>query len=362
MEDYQETTGGYFLLEYLLCMFAWMILYQILLFRCLDGRTLADSRVILWGMVVGCNAWGIRCQWESHRRLRDILATQAIAFGLYTITAYFPLRPVLVQGVLAVTAVLAILYVVLIQSQPIRTNSPARAHRVHRFRRGQSVAAVVHTLAIGLGVLQAVLFVFLMLQGSVLAARVSATSGYEVGTGVSEAQVRTLQQLQPQTWSCLTARERLDVLQTVANIEGASLGLPHELNVAAEDMEEEEGLCAYYRDNTHQIMVNMDKLLHSNSGFLVGLICHESCHAYQHRLTELYAAVPAESRTLQLLQPAEQYAWEFRHYADGSEDYDSYYEQACESDARSYAKGRVSYYETLTGHFLDQSDSGIDVG
>lgn len=355
MYDYDETTDGCFLVEYGLSIVVWMIWYRMLLFRSLDGRTLAESRFILWGLVVACSGWGICCQWESRRRIRDILATQAIAFGVYTILAYMPLRPVLVQGVLAVTAVLALLYVVLIQSQPIRRGSPARVRRVQQFRRNQSLTAVFRTLAVGLAALQGMFLLAVVLRGTVLTARVTATNEYRAEDTLSDDELRTLELLTPETWDTLTAQERLDVLQTVANIEQASLGLPHELNVAAEDVEE-DSLCAYYQDDTHQIMVSVDKLLHRSSGFLVEATCHEAYHGYQHRLTELYAAAPEESRGLQILQPAERYTEEFGNYTDGEEDFDTYYSQACERDARSYSQARVAYYGILIGEDLSQQE------
>lgn len=358
MEDYNETTDGYFLMEYLLGFVVSMLWYRIVLFRCLEGRTLADSRIILWGLVGLCNAWGIRCQWESRRLFRDIMTTQAVGFGLYTVAAYLPVRPALVWATLAVTAVLACLYVVLIRIQPIRASTRARVRRVLQFRRRQSVAAAARTLAVGLAVLQGGLFLSMVLQGTVLASRVTATNEYTDG-GVTEEQLATLGQLEPGIWQTLNAQERVDVLQTVANIEQTSLGLSNELNVAADDMEE-EGLCGYYQDETHQIMINTEKLLRSDSGYLVELTCHEAFHGYQHRLTELYAAAPEETRNLLLLQSAERYTQEFEHYADGEDDYAAYYNQACESDARAYAAGRIFYYESLTGLTLTEA-SGTGV-
>ena len=58
----------------------------------------------------------------------------------------------------------------------------------------------------------------------------------------------TILLLQEDEWEKLSAQERLDVLQTVANIEQRYLGLPNELNVGVANLDAD--ILGYYTDQT----------------------------------------------------------------------------------------------------------------
>ena len=68
----------------------------------------------------------------------------------------------------------------------------------------------------------------------------------------------TILLLQEDEWEKLSAQERLDVLQAVANIEQRYLGLPNELNVGVANLDAD--ILGYYTDKTHEIIVSADSL------------------------------------------------------------------------------------------------------
>ena len=63
-----------------------------------------------------------------------------------------------------------------------------------------------------------------------------------------------LSRLNDSDWFSLSFEEKLDVLQAVANIECRYLGISHELNVVAKDMEQGT-ILGSYSDRTHTISV-----------------------------------------------------------------------------------------------------------
>ena len=90
--------------------------------------------------------------------------------------------------------------------------------------------------------------------------------------------------LQEDEWEKLSAQERLDVLQAVANIEQRYLGLPNELNVGVANLDAD--ILGYYTDKTHEIIVSADSLLYDSPWEVLDTICHEAYHSYQYRLVE----------------------------------------------------------------------------
>lgn len=94
----------------------------------------------------------------------------------------------------------------------------------------------------------------------------------------------TILLLQEDEWEKLSAQERLDVLQTVANIEQRYLGLPNELNVGVANLDAD--ILGYYTDKTHEIIVSADSLLYDSPWEVLDTICHEAYHSYQYRLVE----------------------------------------------------------------------------
>jgi len=162
--------------------------------------------------------------------------------------------------------------------------------------------------------------------------------------------METLILLQDDEWSCLTAQERLDVLQTAANVEQRNLGMTNELNVGAANLN--KGVLGYYSDNTHEIVIDMNSLLNDSSWEMLDAVCHEAYHSYQFRIVEILNGVDESSKNLKIFRKANSYRNEFANYISGENDFCSYYYQDCESDAREYAEAAVKYYRMKINEFL----------
>lgn len=127
--------------------------------------------------------------------------------------------------------------------------------------------------------------------------------------------IEIIAQLQEDTWRSLSVQERLNVLQTVANVEQRYLGLSNELNVGTANLR--EGVMGYYSDNTHEIVIDMDSLLNDLSWEVLDTVCHEAYHSYQHRIVDAFNNADGNSKNLKMFRKASSYASEFNNYISG---------------------------------------------
>lgn len=164
-----------------------------------------------------------------------------------------------------------------------------------------------------------------------------------------EAQEETIGMLREYIWEDLDTEERLEVLQTVANVECVNLGLPYMPRVTAEKCP--DYILGQYSYAEHMITFNID-VLPSVSGLdMLDAVLHECQHAYQFACVEIYQAAGEEYRDLsgfRMFWQAEEWAEEFINYEDGSsgteESMDAYRGQACEMAAREGAEREMEKY------------------
>lgn len=343
MADKNTMEPEEFLKYHLFWMVIWTIWYHFLLFRALQGMGTWISRLVLVLLMLGCSFQGILYQWEHDRNNRSICANLVIGCGGYTALAYLPLRPELIRGGLALTAVAAGWRGVRVRLRPIRARTPARYRRLWRLRRQHITEALHSTVALGMAGMLLLFLGFSLQGGGVLNPGVRPTNASRSGEQTPAVHQDRLLCLQQDRWEDLTPLQRLDVLQTVANIEQSALGLPHSLRVVADDLEPQ--LNGYYEDEVHRIVVSLDNLLDQPASKSLTTVCHEAYHSYEYNLVERYAAASEQERTQPEYAPAQTYAREFDHYISGEEDMDGYYRQRCEQDARAYAEDRAADYQ-----------------
>ena len=167
------------------------------------------------------------------------------------------------------------------------------------------------------------------------------------------ANIGTVSNLLQDRWDTLNLNEKANTLQTVANIEASYLGLPHELNVKIDTLR--ESTIAQYDDRTHTITVSITYLESMPAEEMLDSICHESYHAYQHRLIDAYNSVDVEYRDLLTFYFVPIYEEEFQNYVDGKDDDLAYYFQMCEMKARDYAEESViDYYNKIELYTSDE--------
>ena len=157
--------------------------------------------------------------------------------------------------------------------------------------------------------------------------------------------------LQDDIWENMTNDDKLDTLQKIANMEQYYLGIPYEIQICADHMQENTLGC--YAHAKHQIMINIDSLNSDSSWELLDTICHECYHSYQHCLVDLASSVDNDYKNLLAFRRAHHYAEEWLNYKDGSDNYEEYSEQYLESDAREYAEWAVDAYYNEMQEYLE---------
>ena len=258
---------------------AW-IWYRSLLFRCVPQHTLTESKLILLGFVLVFSAVGILFQMQNNRNGMGVILDLVLGYGAYTVLTYWPIYPRLIKICLVAAGILSLLYAALVLCRRMRS----RKYVLKILRRRLGLVAFMSKKIVGMSLAlimggsgASVLFGSSLLKSDVRPATKTNLSEQTIANNMD-----TILLLQEDEWEKLSAQERLDVLQTVANIEQRYLGLPNELNVGVANLDAD--ILEYYTDKTHEIIVSADSLLYDSPWEVLDTICHEAYHSYQYRL------------------------------------------------------------------------------
>lgn len=167
-------------------------------------------------------------------------------------------------------------------------------------------------------------------------------------------------------WDPLSLKDRISLLQTVADIETARLGMPHSLFVKADYLKDSQA--GTYNHRTKTITIALPVLERTFSENAVSdaleIITHECHHAYTHTLVELYDASNEQYKMLSLFDDIRHYKQEYRNYKSGGEgaDFYDYYSQRVERAARAHSQKATQEYLEAINAYLSQhhSESSYD--
>lgn len=342
-----------FIFEQILWMFILMIWYKNIMFRCIETCSLTESRWILWGFVVTSCIIGIAFDMKSNRNGLSIVCNLILGFGSYTVFTYMPIRKTFIVVTLCVVVALSAIFAGLVMFRKIKNKKKAR--RIIRRRIIRSLEGSKYMLGIGLAIIIFVSGAGTLFGSGIMISSEKPAAQENINEQTIANNIETVLLLQDELWETLTVQQRLDVLQTIANIEQRYLGLPNELNVGAANLK--QGKIAYYTDLTHEIIISIDSLLYDSSWELLDSVCHEAYHSYQHRLVDAYNASDENTKSLRIFRKASSYANEFGNYINGDEDFSVYYSQDCENDARDYAVKAVEDYCTKINEYVEEKNS-----
>lgn len=344
MRNKNTMSKGVYLFENVFWSAIAMIWYRCLLFRCVNGMSYFNSAMTLWALTVTSVPLGMWITWGKRRNRLNIFVNVSTPFVIYTLIAYFHNFPALVWTVGAVAAVLAAVYSALTLTWRIRDRADKGAVIVRRIIRSALGARTIVTCCMSLLILclgVGTIFGGFLFSPNVRAERKSA--GEEM---TAWDHIEVVSRLDEEVWAGLSTREKLDTLQTVANIEAYDLGLPHELNVRLDNLP--ETTLARYDDRTRIIAIDIDHFDSDPAKEVLDSVCHEAYHAYQHRLCDAYDSVDEACKGLAAFCDVTYYKQEFSRPA-GREDYDW---QQCEVNARHYARAAVETYYIKINAYL----------
>lgn len=330
--------------------------YKRTLFRPIGDLDATASFVVLISFLI---FWNLLVIWSGIWRYTGftIVCNIALEYGVYAAVSYYWFGKNTINIILCITIILIILYAILLFGRNIKAKNKRKRKRIFFGRFRKAVVAFHFMLGIALSL------VLLYLIASVFSGKVEAAEIRKENQRLIEARNQEIKKrklptereavlsLQKKTWNGLSKQERLAVVQRIAVIEQKRLGLQMPIIVQTEKLKEEH--LGYYVHSDYQMVINEDLLMSDDTGYIINTICHEMQHSFQHWLTEVSQNSDADQK-LQIFDEAMEYEENFAHYISGdSEDFEAYYSQKCEKDARSYGEKAVDRYSELLEKYLN---------
>jgi len=335
--------------------------YKGLLFRCITGMTFLQSKLLLAYLVTLFVLLGCFLLFRKNRGGWAVAVSLLLGFGIYTVLAYKKSFGKLITVVMSVVAFLSIIYLMLDLSRPIRKKRIKNRIILRRLHQGYFVT--ISLIAIGFGTIMVSLGIRGLFGNNIQVSSVKAHPAELVHSEVIHQNMDTILLLQETKWIGLSVQEKLDVMQRVVNIESGYLGMSTELNVGATNQHEGKNL-GFYDDRTHTISIVLSHLENDLASEVLNTVLHESYHGYSYRLVDAYEQVDDQSKQLAAYRVAKYYKDELSHYvsgSDGNNNFDDYYNQRCEADAREYAKIAVQdYYDRIENYLSEHADVSGD--
>ena len=153
--------------------------------------------------------------------------------------------------------------------------------------------------------------------------------------------------LEREIWNTLTIQEKVDLLQAICDYE-CEYVLGCETVKVYSGLTSRESVLGEYSNQTRSFVISEQHLQNSDVEDVVRTALHETRHAYQHSLVEMYFSLETkikdEYKNLFPFKQAKSFSEEFKDYCSGEEDFNKYYAQDVEKDSREWASKRVKEY------------------
>ena len=208
-------------------------------------------------------------------------------------------------------------------------------------------------MRLSLAVLGVILFMITSL-GGLNAYSHSGNTSDQIRMSMEEAQKQHGMEccnLENEIWNTLNTQEKIDLLQIISDYE-CEFVLGCEPVKVYSGLFDRKNVLGEYSDQTRSVVISEEHLKNGKAEDVVKTALHETRHAYQHSLVEMYFSLEAhmkdEHKNLFPFQQAKSFSEEFREYCSGEEDFYTYYAQDVEKDSREWAEKRMDeYYNTF---------------
>ena len=154
-----------------------------------------------------------------------------------------------------------------------------------------------------------------------------------------------------EAWNSSSEEERTTAITALTECELHRLGVMYHYEIEyVEDLKDE--VYGHFDHLERRIRINKNRLLDSSAREMAETALHEARHAYQYSLCTLYSALPPREKSLFLPLHVDEWLTNFENYVD--DDYEEYYAQSIERDAREYSDYRIfEYYDAIKAIFGD---------
>ncbi|MCR5503710.1 MAG: hypothetical protein K6F53_11955 [Lachnospiraceae bacterium] len=147
-------------------------------------------------------------------------------------------------------------------------------------------------------------------------------------------------------WNGIPLDKKQDALRAVIENDLRYQGVPQKVGIRFTDMAD-RSVCGYYDPVEKEIVMNNYYLIRDGSLKNLENALHESRHAYQISMCNLYICLPDEQKALQCFGETKEWCLSFDSYAESRKVYEKYRSSLVEEDARLYAErqGRIYLME-----------------
>lgn len=347
--------------EYIIEHVVWSLLvflwFRNLLFRCIPEFTYTESLLGFMILSVIVMAICIAITWNRNRNYWNLIENIILCWGVFVCITYIDLYRTRIVYVGIITAVISLLLSILVFFRRIRR----RDKRKLIIKRRAENAAILwkRNSAIASLVIIVPVVVSSLLYGTVLNSKEVEVVKVYGDKDSLEANIKVISDVEPSRWEKLSIEDKLFVAQKIVNCEARYYGLSHEIMVGTDDLS--TGTLAYYRDLTHQVVIDLDYLANGYSYDVMASLLHEVYHAYSWDLIKLYQKLDEEERSLLMFYDVSVYMEEFADYEDGDENYYAYYMQLAEIHAREAGETEsLDYIKAINQHLGIELEVDMD--
>ena len=316
-----------------------MLAFRLSLFKVCDDLTLTQSKLLAWGFFIACLVIEIIITHRDSRNPYIVVVNIAFPLGVYFLYLYWENLTRLTTITVSSALVCSSAYAFFILTEEIRNKANYLLIIKYRLKKCFFITSALVSCCF-------LIITFSLVVQALFTSSAPPTSKEKNDTWTINKQIDQVCLFSEPKWYTLSAEEKITAMQTIANIESNYLGLPHELTLIVTPLAEQT--FASYNDAKHTISINSSHFEDHKPLDILGAICHEAYHAFQHRLCDVYNRVDEEYRELLPLYPANVYITEFSNYKNYRSETDSYldyYYQLCEVDARKYQATAIEEYE-----------------
>ena len=283
-----------------------------------------------------------------------------LALGFYTIRSYSVSFKLLIRTLMSIAIFLSFCYSVLVFKQKINCKNTRRRAViiiiVKRIRKCLYASSLIMEISMLLLIFSIGLKSYLG-TGVITASSPSAVQGTNDVEETFDENKDVIMKLFPFYWERLTTQERVDVMQSICDIETNFLGIKEGITVQSDPLS--PSTLGSYSDSQKRIKINLNHIETDPPKEILSILLHEVFHSCENNLAELYNSVPLEFRNLYLLRDASYYAQETVSYISFEEDPEGYKNQRLELDANQYAEVEVQKYFDYIEVLLEKE--GIEV-
>lgn len=330
---------GSFIFDTVLFTVLFIMAFKNIIFKPIGDLSYDVSLYCLWGILIISSVLGIICHTKGNRNLPAMCANVIMGYGIFSLITYFNNFPILIYIIIVLVIIGLIVNAILVWKYNKR-NGEVKIDNQLIIKR--IVSNSYNIIAYCLGVLVLILSLNSLIGLSFLNPSFE-TKKNEYNT--IENNEETISELKEKKWKKLDANKKMDIAQTIVNIEKTYLGLSNSIIIGGDNLGKNK--LAEYNYRTKKIMIDINHLQKAESADVLDSLLHECYHACQDEYVGVYDDVKKKYKDNYILRVAKYYKKELNDYKRGSDDdasFKNYYSQIIEHDARRYAELRSNDY------------------